>query len=86
MNIVIAGGGVSGQTLAEELSEEGADIVLIEQDPDLLEKIIGRIDIAGVAGNAASPKNVVEGGVKDADSYISGTSGGEINLSWAIMA
>ena len=67
MNIVIAGGGVSGQTLAEELSEEGADIVLIEQDPDLLEKIIGRIDIAGVAGNAASPKNLLEAGVKDAD-------------------
>lgn len=41
MNIVIAGGGVSGQTLAEELSEEGADIVLIEQDPDLLEKSLG---------------------------------------------
>lgn len=86
MNIVIAGGGVSGQTLAEELSEEGADIVLIEQDPDLLEKIIGRIDIAGVAGNAASPKNLLEAGVKDADIYISVTSSDEINLISAIMA
>lgn len=86
MNIVIAGGGVSGQTLAEELSDEGVDIVLIEQDPELLEKIIGRIDIAGLAGNAASPKNLLEAGVKDADIYISVTSSDEINLISAIMA
>lgn len=86
MNIVIAGGGVSGQTLAKELSDEGGDIVLIEQDPELLEKIIGRIDITGLAGNAASPKNLLEAGVKDADIYISVTSSDEINLISAIMA
>lgn len=86
MKIVIAGGGVVGQTIAEDLSDEGIDIVLIEQDEELLEKVIGRIDITGLAGNTASYENLMEAGVEQADIFISVTSSDEINLISAIMA
>lgn len=86
MKIVIAGGGVVGQTIAEELADEGIDISLIEESEDLLEKIIGRIDITGLAGNTASYDNLMEAGVDQADIFISVTSSDEINLISAIMA
>lgn len=86
MNVVIAGGGVVGQTLAQNLSDEEIDVVLIEKDPDLLDKIIGHIDITGLAGNTASYENLIEAGVEDADIFVSVTSSDEINLISAIMA
>lgn len=86
MDIIIAGGGVVGHTLVEELFEEGNNIVLIEKEEELLNKTLSKIDIDGLVGNAASYENLVEAGVENCDVFISVTSQDEINMIACIMA
>lgn len=86
MKIVVAGGGKVGEVLCRELSLEGNDIILIEQDPDVLERMIHRTDITGLAGNAADYDNLTEAGVQDCDIFIAVTPEDEINIISAIIA
>ena len=45
MKIVIVGAGKVGELLCRDLSLEGNDIILIEQDAKILEKILANNDI-----------------------------------------
>ena len=54
MKILIAGCGKVGQTLAQELSEEGHDLTLIDMDSRVLEIGMERYDVIAVQGNCAS--------------------------------
>ena len=47
MKIVIVGAGKVGELLCRDLSLEGNDIILIEQDAKILEKILANNDIMG---------------------------------------
>lgn len=86
MEIVIAGGGKVGETISEELTREGNDIVLIEIKAGRLEQIINKIDITGLAGDGAEIDNLVEAGVQDCDMFIAVTAEDETNIISAIIA
>lgn len=45
MKIIIAGDGKVGSMLARQLSAEGHDITLVDNDPDALESTIERYDV-----------------------------------------
>lgn len=80
MNIIIAGGGKVGSTLARQLSSEGYDLTVIDSDQSVLEDIIGRYDVMAVNGNCASMPILLQAGVKDADLLIATASEDEINM------
>lgn len=80
MNIIIAGDGKVGSTLARQLSAEGHDVTLIDSDARVLNASIERYDLMGVHGNCASKAVLLQAGVKDADLLIAATSADEINL------
>lgn len=80
MNIIIAGDGKVGSTLARQLSAEGYDITLIDSDQQVLESSTERYDVMGVHGNCASMATLLQAGVKDADLLIAATSADEMNL------
>ena len=80
MNIIIAGNGKVGATLARQLSAEGYDLTVIDSDQAVLEETIARYDVMAVNGNCASMPILVQAGVKDADLLIAATSEDEINL------
>lgn len=86
MDIVIAGGGKIGETLCQELAIEGINIVLIEKDPDRLERIINKMDITGLAGDGADYDNLVEAGVPECDVFIAVTEEDETNIMSSIIA
>lgn len=86
VEIVIAGGGKVGETISEELTREGNDIVLIEIKAGRLEQIINKIDITGLAGDGAEIDNLVEAGVQDCDMFIAVTAEDETNIISAIIA
>lgn len=86
VEIVIAGGGKVGETISEELTREGHDIVLIEIKAGRLEQIINKIDITGLAGDGAEIDNLVEAGVQDCDMFIAVTAEDETNIISAIIA
>ena len=80
MNIIIAGNGKVGTTLARRLSEEGYNLTLIDSDPEVLSEVCEDCDVIGVQGNCASMPVLQQAGVADADLLIAATSLDEVNL------
>ncbi|MBP3868606.1 MAG: NAD-binding protein, partial [Solobacterium sp.] len=80
MKILIAGGGKIGASLTEQLTNEGHELTVIDCDSDVLENLIGRYDVIGVTGNAASMSVLETAGVKDADLFIAATDMDEVNM------
>lgn len=80
MNIIIAGNGKVGKTLARRLSEEGYNLTLIDSDPQVLAEICEECDVLGVQGNCASMPVLQQAGVADADLLIAATNQDEVNL------
>jgi trk system potassium uptake protein TrkA len=70
MRIVIVGAGAVGSYLAERLSAEGQDVVVIEDDEDRAADLQDRIDALVITGNGASPTILHEAGVDRADLLI----------------
>ena len=54
MNIIIAGDGQVGSSLTQQLSREGYDVTLIDNNPAVLSASVERYDVLGVQGNCAS--------------------------------
>ena len=52
MRILIAGAGIVGNNLAEELSEEGHDISIIDEDFYKIRRIGDTLDVMSICGNA----------------------------------
>ena len=86
MNIIIAGGGKIGQTLAHQLSAEGHSLTLIDQNQRVLEKTLERYDAMVIAGNCASREVLVSAGVQEADLLIAVTAMDEVNLLCCMTA
>ena len=80
MDIIIAGDGKVGSTLARQLSAEGHDVTLIDSDLHVLNASVERYDLMGVHGNCASKSVLLRAGVMEAELLIAATSADEINL------
>ena len=80
MDIIIAGDGKVGSSLARQLSAEGHNVTLIDSDFQVLNTSIERYDLMGVHGNCASKAVLLQAGVMEAELLIAATSADEINL------
>ena len=80
MNIIIAGGGKVGKTLAKQLADEGHNLTIIDQNQRVLENTVELFDAMGVAGNCASMEVLKSAGVEEADLLIAVTDADELNL------
>ena len=86
MNILIAGSGKTGLTLARRLIAEGHDITLIDSNNSVLEEAEAHYDAMAVCGNCASKEVLLQAGVKDADLLIAATQADEVNLLCCMTA
>ena len=80
MNIIIAGSGKVGTTLALRLASEGYDITLIDNDQQVLGEVCEQCDAMGVQGNCASMPVLLQAGIGEADLLIAATNEDEVNL------
>jgi trk system potassium uptake protein TrkA len=80
MRTVIIGAGEVGFNTARLLSEEGHHVVLVEQDEALVERASEQLDALVVHGNGASPKVLIEAGIKESDLLIAASSSDETNI------
>ena len=80
MNIIIAGSGRVGLTLARQLAAEGHDLTIIDEDFSILESCMERFDVGAVHGNCASLEVLEQAGVNDAELLIAITNADEVNL------
>ncbi len=86
MKIIIVGCGNVGATLAEQLSKENHDIVVIDQREALVESVSNNYDVLGIVGNGTSFNVQIEAGVKEADLLIAVTGYDELNLLCCLIA
>lgn len=80
MKIVIVGAGAVGSYLAERLSLEGQDVVVVESDPVKAAELQAQVDCLVVVGNGANKQTLEEAGLQDADLLIAVTNSDSINV------
>ena len=86
MDIIIAGCGKVGLTLARQLSAEGHDITLIDKNNLLLEEAVEQFEAMAVCGNCASKEVLLQAGVEQAELVIAATNADEVNLLCCMTA
>ena len=86
MDIIIAGVGKTGLTLARQLIAEGHDLTLIDTSSHVLESALERYDAMAVCGNCASKDTLLQAGIKKAELLIAATDADEVNLLCCMTA
>ena len=86
MKILIVGCGKVGQTLAEQLNEDGNSITVIDPRADVVRDVTARLDVMGVVGNGATHTIQQEAGIEKADLLIAVTGSDELNLLCCLIA
>jgi trk system potassium uptake protein TrkA len=80
MRIVIVGAGAVGSHLAERLSMEGQDVVIIDNDPLRVDELQANLDVLAIQGNGASPAVLEMAGISKAELVIAVTSSDAVNV------
>jgi trk system potassium uptake protein TrkA len=80
MRIIIIGAGAVGSYLAERLSTDGQDVVVIDDDEDRVAELQDRIDAMVILGNGASTHTLEEAGAAKADLLIAVSSSDGANV------
>ncbi len=80
MNIIIAGGGKVGSTLASQLAAERHSVTIIDADETVLTSSAEQFDVRTVYGNCAAKQVLLQAGIRDAELLIAATGADEINL------
>lgn len=86
MNIIIAGVGKIGKTLAKQLTAEGHNLTLIDAKSQVLESTVETFDAMGVCGNCASMEVLKSAGIEETDLVIAVTNADEVNLLCCLTA
>ncbi|MBN2358569.1 MAG: Trk system potassium transporter TrkA [Deltaproteobacteria bacterium] len=86
MNIIVAGAGEVGSSVARHLAREGHDVTVIDRNPDRIAKIGESADVLTYTGSSASLRVLREAGVAKADLLIAVSNNNEVNLLTAIIA
>jgi trk system potassium uptake protein TrkA len=86
MRVVVVGAGEVGFHLAQRLSEEHQDVVVIDSDPEQVEHASQQLDVQALVGNGASISVLKRASVKDASMLLAVTSQDEVNLVACLAA
>lgn len=86
MKIVVVGDGKVGFTLAQALSREGHDIVIVDNKKGALSKVSEKLDVALIEGNGASAAIQRQAGVGSSDLLLAVTSADEVNFLCCMVA
>ena len=83
MRIVIVGAGEVGFNVARNLSQDGHDVVLVEENPDRAAKAENELDVMVIRGNGARPSVLEKAGIREGtlvEMLIACSSRDEVNI------
>lgn len=86
VHVVIIGAGEVGGYLAERLSAEGLDVVVIESDPVRAAAVGNDLDVQVINGSGSSPDVLIEAGIKRAGLLAAVTQNDEVNMIASLLA
>ena len=80
MRVIICGAGRVGQGIARHLAQEYHDIIMVDENADLIDRVQTDYDVRGVVGHAAHPETLDAAQADSADMLIAVTHFDEINM------
>ena len=86
MRIVVVGAGKLGYSIAQLLSNEQYDVVVVDNDNERLQVVQETLDVLGIAANGASPITMAQPDIAGADILIAVTASDEVNMVCCILA
>lgn len=86
MRILIAGGGQVGALIADRLTREGNEVVIVEKDKERCSQLEETLDAKVVQGSGASVPTLQKAGLDIAEMLIAVTSSDEVNILACLVA
>lgn len=86
MKIVIVGAGKIGSAIVKHVSEENHEVIVIDDNPEAIEKIVNQYDVLGMCGNGVSYEMQKEAGTQTSDLFIAVTTSDEANMLACLIA
>jgi trk system potassium uptake protein len=86
MRVAIAGAGNVGMYIAQDLRKDGHDVLLIEQNHDLVNRLRDTLDVTWYAGDCCEVSNLHSAGLEGVDVMVAATGDDEDNLVVSLLA
>ncbi len=86
MKILIIGAGEVGYYLAQELTQEKHDVIVVESNAEQLQRISRNLDVLAIQGDGTRQAVLREAGVASADMLIAVTNSDEANIVSCMIA
>jgi trk system potassium uptake protein TrkA len=86
MHVIVCGAGEVGVHIADRLSREGHDVVLVDRSAQRILEAEERLDVQTLVGSSSSPKILEAAGLKKAELFVAVTNDDEVNLVGALTA
>jgi len=84
--IVIAGAGMVGSQVVQELQANKHDVVVVEQDKETCDKLYSKTGVVVIHGIASQIEVLREAGIQKADLAVAATGNDATNLAFALLA
>lgn len=86
MKIIIIGAGEVGYNIADILSKEGNDVVIVDKNEKQLKMVSESLDVQAVSGSGSSPHVLKEAGLDRSDMILAVTDSDETNMIACLLA
>ncbi|MHB8681363.1 MAG: potassium channel family protein [Acidimicrobiales bacterium] len=86
MKVAIAGGGSVGTAIAKDLHANGHAVLLIEKEPEIVERLRPTLDITWIAADACEVASLDAAGMGAVDVAVAATGDDEDNLVISLLA
>ncbi len=86
LKVVIVGAGEVGYHIAQRLTQESKQVVVVDQSADALRRVTEVLDVQTFQGSGCSPVVLSDAGVMDADIFLAVTDSDEINIIACLFA
>jgi trk system potassium uptake protein len=86
VKVAICGGGSVGTTIARDLHNSGHEVLVIERDPDIVERRRREIDVTWIAADACEVASLDAAGLATVDVVVAATGDDEDNLVISLLA
>jgi len=86
VKVAIAGAGSVGTAIARDLHVSGHDVLVLEQDPDLVERRRSELDVTWIAADACEVSSLDAAGLATVDVVVAATGDDEDNLVISLLA
>jgi len=86
MSIIVIGAGEIGYHVAKRLSLEKKDVIVIDKDPEKVDRVRETLDVEGIVSSGSSPGALENAGIKNADMLIAVTDSDEVNMMSCLVA